>query len=159
MNIDASFLRPGYQTEQKEGFYAEFNPAGQLIHFGYYQDGKPQTFVLYLTPEELQGRVENIKEFSLEQARDRGWDDGDYESGRTSNDADLFRFWVEDQIRDIYESTDTRLRCSFCGKTQSEVEKLIAGPQVYICNECIQLCNEILEEEKLYTSTPNEPTM
>lgn len=38
-------------------------------------------------------------------------------------------------------------RCSFCGRTQSEVRKLIAGAQAYICNECVQLCNEILEEE------------
>jgi ATP-dependent Clp protease ATP-binding subunit ClpX len=39
------------------------------------------------------------------------------------------------------------LKCSFCGKTQSQVKKLIAGPGVYICNECVDLCNEIIEEE------------
>jgi len=39
------------------------------------------------------------------------------------------------------------LRCSFCGKNQDEVKKLIAGPAVYICDECIELCNEIIEEE------------
>ncbi len=39
------------------------------------------------------------------------------------------------------------LRCSFCGKSQKEVRKLIAGPTVYICNECINLCNEIMAEE------------
>jgi ATP-dependent Clp protease ATP-binding subunit ClpX len=39
------------------------------------------------------------------------------------------------------------LRCSFCGKSQEEVKKLIAGPAVYICDECIELCNEIVEEE------------
>lgn len=41
------------------------------------------------------------------------------------------------------------LKCSFCGKTQKEVKKLIAGNGVYICNECVSLCNEILEEERL----------
>ncbi len=41
------------------------------------------------------------------------------------------------------------LRCSFCGKTQKEVKKLIAGNSVYICDECVSLCNEILEEERL----------
>ncbi|MCZ0932271.1 MAG: ATP-dependent Clp protease ATP-binding subunit ClpX [Oligoflexia bacterium] len=56
--------------------------------------------------------------------------------------------------------------CSFCGKNQKEVSKLISGPQVYICNECIDLCNEILTEEnkkeaftdskKLKVSTPAE---
>ena len=39
------------------------------------------------------------------------------------------------------------LFCSFCGKSQKEVNKLIAGPAVYICDECIQLCSEIIEEE------------
>ncbi|MGH8941074.1 MAG: ATP-dependent Clp protease ATP-binding subunit ClpX, partial [Actinomycetes bacterium] len=39
------------------------------------------------------------------------------------------------------------LKCSFCGKSQKQVKKLIAGPNVYICDECIELCNEIIEEE------------
>ena len=39
------------------------------------------------------------------------------------------------------------LSCSFCGKTQKEVKKLIAGPTVYICDECIGLCNDIIAEE------------
>ncbi len=39
------------------------------------------------------------------------------------------------------------VKCSFCGKTQKQVKKLIAGPGVYICNECIDLCNEIIDEE------------
>ena len=42
---------------------------------------------------------------------------------------------------------DGKLKCSFCGKTQDQVKKLIAGPQVYICDECVELCNEILDEE------------
>ena len=39
------------------------------------------------------------------------------------------------------------LKCSFCGKSQKQVRKLIAGPGVYICDECIELCNEIIVEE------------
>ena len=46
----------------------------------------------------------------------------------------------------IGESGDL-LKCSFCGKTQKQVKKLIAGPGVYICDECIDLCNEIIEDE------------
>ncbi len=42
---------------------------------------------------------------------------------------------------------DNRLKCSFCGKSQDQVKKLIAGPGVYICDECVDLCNEILDEE------------
>ena len=44
------------------------------------------------------------------------------------------------------------LKCSFCGKSQKQVKKLIAGPGVYICDECIDLCNEIIEEELAETS-------
>ena len=40
-----------------------------------------------------------------------------------------------------------QLLCSFCGKSQRQVKKLIAGPGVYICDECIELCNEIIDEE------------
>ena len=42
---------------------------------------------------------------------------------------------------------DAKLKCSFCGKTQQQVRKLIAGPNVYICDQCIELCSEILDEE------------
>ena len=43
---------------------------------------------------------------------------------------------------------DKHLRCSFCGKSKDSVKKFISGPNVYICNECISLCNEILAEEE-----------
>ena len=42
---------------------------------------------------------------------------------------------------------NANLSCSFCGKSQKEVKKLIAGPTVYICDECIELCNDIIAEE------------
>ncbi|NUR84062.1 MAG: hypothetical protein HOY71_08250 [Nonomuraea sp.] len=46
-----------------------------------------------------------------------------------------------------------KLRCSFCHKKSSDVSKLIAGPGVHICDQCVTLCNDILEGEKLATST------
>ncbi len=46
------------------------------------------------------------------------------------------------------EGKEGKLYCSFCGKSQKEVRKLIAGPTVYICNECIELCNEIIADEE-----------
>ncbi|MFY9270548.1 MAG: ATP-dependent Clp protease ATP-binding subunit ClpX [Candidatus Manganitrophaceae bacterium] len=56
------------------------------------------------------------------------------------------------------EKTDSLLRCSFCGKSRDEVKKLIAGPTVYICDECVDLCNDIIAEEweegKEQTSSP-----
>ena len=51
------------------------------------------------------------------------------------------------------------LFCSFCGKNQSEVRKLIAGPAVYICDECIQLCSEIIEEESEKDAKDSEQVM
>jgi len=50
-------------------------------------------------------------------------------------------------MSDDFDPRDTDCKCSFCGKNQDEVEKLIAGPDVYICDECIELCNEIVLEE------------
>src|SRR3989339_1548351 len=44
-------------------------------------------------------------------------------------------------------STKNELCCSFCGKSQKEIRRLIAGPTVYICDECVELCNEIIAEE------------
>ena len=59
--------------------------------------------------------------------------------------------------------TDTKeqkkLHCSFCGKSQDEVKKLIAGPSVYICNECVDLCNEIIEEEVKHDESDSEHTL
>ncbi|MEM6835872.1 MAG: ATP-dependent protease ATP-binding subunit ClpX [Cyanobacteria bacterium P01_C01_bin.120] len=48
---------------------------------------------------------------------------------------------------------DSHLKCSFCGKSQEQVRKLIAGPGVYICDECVDLCNEILDEELFDSGT------
>lgn len=63
------------------------------------------------------------------------------------------------------DGKEGKLYCSFCGKSQKEVKKLIAGPTVYICNECIELCNEIIAEEdakedslrKSYSPLPAPP--
>ncbi|MBL1208322.1 ATP-dependent protease ATP-binding subunit ClpX [Geminocystis sp. GBBB08] len=52
---------------------------------------------------------------------------------------------------------DSHLKCSFCGKSQEQVRKLIAGPGVYICDECVELCNEILEEELIPSERQNYP--
>ncbi len=50
---------------------------------------------------------------------------------------------------------DAHLKCSFCAKSQDQVRKLIAGPGVYICDECIDLCNEILDEELIDSQSKN----
>lgn len=48
-----------------------------------------------------------------------------------------------------FDDEKGQLKCSFCGKSQEQVKKLVAGPNVYICDECIELCNEIIDEELL----------
>jgi len=45
------------------------------------------------------------------------------------------------------DKSNKLLYCSFCGKSQHEVRKLIAGPSVYVCDECVELCNDIIREE------------
>jgi len=54
------------------------------------------------------------------------------------------------------ENSDRLLYCSFCGKSQDEVKKLIAGPSVYICNECVDLCNNIITQELLQSDETSE---
>jgi len=51
------------------------------------------------------------------------------------------------------------LRCSFCGKSQNEVKKLIAGPSVYICNECIDICNEIINDDEQAEAASTRPPL
>ena len=57
----------------------------------------------------------------------------------------------EKEAKEYWEKEDAKtivFNCNFCGKNQDEVKKLIAGPDVKICDECIELCNEIIEEKK-----------
>src|SRR5260370_13043797 len=54
---------------------------------------------------------------------------------------------------------DENLRWSFCGKSQNEVKKVIAGPTVYICNECIDICNEIITDDQQAESVATRPPL
>ena len=56
------------------------------------------------------------------------------------------------------DSKEKTLLCSFCGKNQSEVKKLIAGPSVFICDECVDLCNDIIVEENDINTDSSEQT-
>ena len=69
---------------------------------------------------------------------------GDTTNVRTTNDDE---HGIEEHDVAKFGDTGELLKCSFCGKSQKQVKKLIAGPGVYICDECIDLCNEIIEEE------------
>jgi len=65
------------------------------------------------------------------------------------------RLWMP--IPDWTSIPEPLIRCSYCGKGQGQVKKLIAGPEVYICDECISLCNEILNKEE-EGHEPNQET-
>ena len=54
---------------------------------------------------------------------------------------------MSDKENDNDRKQDKLLYCSFCGKSQNDVRKLIAGPSVFVCDECVELCNEIIREE------------
>lgn len=54
---------------------------------------------------------------------------------------------MTDDTKGKSEDNGKLLYCSFCGKSQHEVRKLIAGPSVFICDECVDLCNDIIREE------------
>src|SRR5512133_3449711 len=58
---------------------------------------------------------------------------------------------------DRNEGSD-RLQCSFCGKPQHQVRKLVAGPGVYICDECIELCCEIVDDEQIEAAAEDAST-
>ena len=64
-------------------------------------------------------------------------------------------------MSDDKNSNDKLMYCSFCGKSQQEVNKLIAGPSVFVCDECVDLCNDIIKKEgsqDITTDVSSEPT-
>jgi hypothetical protein len=149
MKLDRSKLPQGVSFDQKEGLYAELGPEGQVVHLGIYQDGqrKPDTWALDVAPDGSWARVEGPKG---SEARD-------------TSAPDLLEMWVQlwsmwiskgPQAPKLPGTSD--LSCSFCGKRQDQVEKLVAGPKVYICNECVGLCNDIIgfEDGSLEGSSP-----
>src|SRR5438270_10718665 len=70
------------------------------------------------------------------------------------------RFAIDQQpsgFMSQFRRPEELLTCSFCGKSQNDVRKLIAGPGVYICNECIDICNEIINDDE-QAATPTART-
>lgn len=123
MKLD--WLGEGFQTEREEGLYARLDGRGEVIAFGY----KGARKHLHVDVQARTSTETTCQEFDEEVE---------------------FEEWLSDQregIRLAAQPFTARLRCSFCGKSNTEVKKLIAGPTTYICNECVELCSEILAEE------------
>jgi hypothetical protein len=137
--LDARMLRHGYTTTNPKGDYAEFYPDGQIARFGR-TTTEGDTLTLFLEPARQGGRVERTLHFREQEDIGAGIFEYDEEP-------DQFGNWVSHWVDEIYTFGRKGFFCSFCGKGQHEVTRLIAGPQVLICNECVALCNEILTEE------------
>jgi ATP-dependent Clp protease ATP-binding subunit ClpX len=60
-----------------------------------------------------------------------------------------FRIGTESPLRLLTRRKENALRCSFCGKSETEVKKLVAGPKVYICNQCIDICNQVIADSEI----------
>lgn len=144
--LDRSVLPEGVSFDRKEGLYAKLGLSGQVMHLGVYENGqrKPGTWALEVAPDGSWARVEQTTAHEWR----HGQDDPDSEEEPTSL-AEWARPWVDTiagATRDKPRG-EPSISCSFCGKSQREVRKLIAGPSVFICDECISLCNDIIQEE------------
>ena len=121
------------------GVHAQFDDAGRLVRLEHYAGGEPSREYLVIAPDEQS--AQEVTGMEKEQdTNDPSVSDADY--------AVYYYDWIVDRIEQFckrYE--DKPFRCSFCEKSQQEVAKLIAGPTVMICNECVAFCNDILEEE------------
>jgi hypothetical protein len=138
MKLDSSILPEGYGTGVENGLNARFHRDGSLAFYGNYRNGVPKGWVLTVNEHGTEAAVELREEHHYP----------DEEEGEAPSDEAAFRVWVEHWIGEVHSESLFSISCSFCGKKQHEVKKLIAGPKTYICNECIGLCNDILAEEE-----------
>lgn len=142
--FDRSWLPEGVSFNRKEGLYAELGADGLVLHLGVYQDGqlKPGSWALNVAPDGSWAR--------LEKTTFREWrkhlvppEDAERALAYWSS------LWVDkiaDAMRDF--GSGINLQCTFCEKYQREVRHLIACEHAYICDECISLCNDLIQEEK-----------
>lgn len=117
------WLGDDFQPGSSEGLFARLNDAGELLGFGYVGRGTSLAV-------DIAARTAT-------------------ETHEYDEDVD-FTDWLtdwRDQARAATRPYSATLNCAFCGKSNTEVKKLIAGPSSYICNECVELCSEILAED------------
>jgi hypothetical protein len=114
----------------QDGLYAEQRPDGTLGSVAFWRAGHR---LAELVVDDGQASWRTIEHFHADDSDD-------------PDDPDGFRQWLEgiplQRLRDLLAGTQ---RCAFCEKTSTEVKKLVMGPRVGICNECVALCAEILD--------------
>lgn len=119
-----------WRSDAKEGLYAELDASGQVRKLGFYRDGR--AVELDANPRRPSYVDHTELRWSPESEEDRA-------------------AWTEARAHQLLalagRDRASFMKCSFCGKGQQEVRKLIAGPTVFICDECVSLCSDILAEE------------
>jgi hypothetical protein len=130
---------PFHEVRGRDGAFAEFDPDGRLVRLSCWRDGRPVGHRLEI--DRVGERVMLTSEEVLTGA--------DLDPDEVDGPGVAFRLAIDAAIGTVWDDVDEqrRVRCAFCGKQQHEVARLIAGPASYICDECIRLCAEILEEE------------
>ncbi len=131
MRIDRSYLKGESVSDRQQGICAEFYPDGALKHLANYREGEQRGWALDLDAQGTRATVTKVEAYQPSEEEGEG----------------SYATWVEDWIGIIFEEAKLVLRCNFCGKTRHEVRKLIAGPNCFICDECVGLCQEILAGE------------
>ncbi len=128
--MNQEWLGDDFPPGSEEGLFARLDSAGDLIGFGYAGRGmKLAVDIPARTATETHSYDEDV----------------DF--------IDWLARW-RDQARASSLPFSATLQCAFCGKSNTEVKKLIAGPTSYICNECVELCSEILAEDGLTGPEP-----
>jgi hypothetical protein len=134
MSINREWLGTEFPTESPAdapGLFTRTGPQGEILSFGH--RGDYETTEVF--PAELRATV----------MRATTWE-GDSEEGSPDEPEEWLATWRENVLAEARPKLTTP-SCSFCGKTNQEVRKLIAGPSCYICDECIALCNDIVQED------------
>jgi hypothetical protein len=132
-----------WQSNEKAGVYAEFDKNGFLTHYGFYGDSNDsiEQFSITIDYEKRRSVVEKYDERRF-LAFDPALDVDDKLSLE-----DALKDFAEKWIGIIsQEGSHSPPDCSFCGRNSNEVQKLVAGPRSYICNDCIELCADMVKD-------------
>lgn len=121
------------------GLVATLDKSGRLVRLEHYENGSPSPEYLEIDPDRQSAReVSGILPES--DTAEPSISPADY--------AVYYYDWIAERLARFSKRYQNRmLECDFCGKSQQEVLKLIAGPKSYICDECVSLCNDIIAEE------------
>jgi hypothetical protein len=149
--LDKEILPSDYSTDRTEdGFVAEFHDDGQLLHYGYYQEGEiDDRWSLYVEEDASGAYAERLMTVKFNRSDDEFNHNGHGEKPRTPEEEEEFAEFVQYWVDRIHEDAAAPLpRCAFCDKSAGEVQRLIEGNKTCICNECVQFCYEILIEDQ-----------